>query len=349
MYYCYINIVGTGKKSKGEQIGIVCLGELILDMFPVEGGRDFHSISAFQPVPGGAPANVAVAAARLGVSSAFIGKVGEDPFGRRLAAVLAECGVDTRGMRFDPRSRTTLNFIALPDQNSAEYLFYRHPGADMMLRPEELDNDLLKQAEIFHFGSVSLTAEPCRGATLEAARLARAAGALVSFDVNYRPSLWEDERSALAAIQTALPLADILKVNEIELGMLERATAPLEACRILTGRGPVLCVVTLGPQGSAYATPSASGHVGGFRVRAVDATGCGDAFMGALLARLLGLIGGEKTTIRRRLASLSSAALSEALAYANAAGGLTATKKGVIPALPSAGEVERFLRKAAKR
>jgi fructokinase len=330
-------------------VNLVSLGEFILDMFPVESGRDFHSISAFLPVPGGAPANVAVAAARLGVSSAFIGKVGEDPFGHRLAAVLAECGVETRGMRFDPHCRTTLNFIALPDPNRAEFLFYRHPGADMMLRPEELDRELLEQTEIFHFGSVSLTAEPCRAATFEAARLARAAGALVSFDVNYRPTLWESGQAALAAIEAALPLADVVKVNEKELGLLERADDPLEACRALARRGPALCVVTLGPQGSAYATPSVSGQVAGFRVRAVDATGCGDAFVGALLVRLLGLLGGEKTTIRRRLATLCSAALSGALAYANAAGGLTARKKGVIPALPSAGEVERFLRKAAKR
>jgi fructokinase len=329
-------------------MNLVCLGEFILDMFPAESGRDFLSVSAFQPVPGGAPANVAVAATRLGVPSAFIGKVGADPFGRRLAAVLERCGVDTRGMRYDPHSRTTLNFITLPDPNSAEYLFYRNPGADMMLRPEELDRELLEQAGIFHFGSVSLTAEPCRAATLEAARIARAAGALVSFDVNYRPTLWESERSALTAIKAALPLADIVKVNEKELGMLERATDPQEACRALAGRGPALCVATLGPHGSVYATRSISGLVAGFRVRTIDATGCGDAFMGALLARLAEGLGGEKTAFRPRLASLPAASLSAALAYANAAGGLAATKKGVIPALPSAGEVERFLRQTSK-
>jgi fructokinase len=272
---------------------IVCLGELILDMFPAKIGKDFFAVSAFLPVPGGAPANVAVAASRLGVPSAFIGKVGDDPFGRRLAAALEKCGVDTRGMRYDPRSRTTLNFITLPNPNTAEFLFYRHPGADMMLEPEELDRELLEQAGIFHFGSVSLSAEPCRAATLEAARLARAAGALVSFDVNYRPTLWENECAALAAIETALPLADIVKVNEKELGMLARAVDPQEACRAALGRGASLCVATLGPQGSLYATRSAYNRVGGFRVRTVDSTGCGDAFMGALLARLLGALGNK--------------------------------------------------------
>jgi fructokinase len=322
---------------------IVCLGEFILDMFPAEIGKDFFGVSSFLPVPGGAPANVAVAAARLGVPSAFIGKVGADPFGRRLEGVLEECGVDTRGMRYDPHCRTTLNFITLPDPDSAEYLFYRNPGADMMLRPEELDRELLERADIFHFGSVSLTAEPGRAATLEAARICRIAGALVSFDVNYRPSLWESERSALAAIQAALTLADLVKVNEKELRMLEPAEDHQEACRAVVGRGPVVCVATLGKQGCVYATHSAAGRVAGFRVRTVDATGCGDAFMGALLARLAGTLGGPKVTFRQRLSSLPAAALAEALAYANAAGALTAMRKGVIPALPSADEVEQFL------
>jgi fructokinase len=164
--------------------------------------------------------------------------------------------------------------------------------------------------------------------------------------VNYRPTLWESERSALAAIEAALPLADILKLNEQELGKLAEAEDLQEACLAVVRRGPALCVATLGPQGCAYATRSTGGRVPGFRVKTVDATGCGDAFMGALLARIAGVLGDEKPSFRRRLNSLSSAALSEALSYANAAGALTATKKGVIPALPSAAQVERFLSKA---
>ncbi len=336
-------------KSRGEGRKIVCLGEFILDLFPAETGRDFASISAFKPVPGGAPANVAVAASRLGAPSAFIGKVGDDPFGRRLASVLNERGVDTRGMRYDPKTRTTLNFIALPDPDNAEFLFYRHPGADLMLRPEELDCGLLLEAGIFHFGSVSLTAEPCRSATLEAARIAREAGALVSFDINYRPALWDGERSALAAIQGALELADMVKGNERELAMLVAAGDPQEACRALAERGPALAVATLGARGSACATRSAAARASGFRVKVRDATGCGDAFMGALLAWLSSTLGAEKQALRARLGSLAASALSAALTYANAAGALTATKKGVIPALPSASEVKRLLKSAGKR
>ena len=325
---------------------IVCLGEVLLDMFPLETGRSFQTVTAFLPVPGGAPANVAVAASRHGVSSAFVGKVGNDPFGRRLASVLEGCGVQTRGMRYDPKSRTTLNFITLPDPNTAEYLFYRHPGADMMLRAQELDKELLVEAEFFHFGSVSLSEEPCRSATLEAARIAREGGALVSFDFNYRPTLWKSERAALEVVKIALPLADMVKVNERELWLLSRLEDPQEASRAVVQRGVALCIATLGPLGSVFATRSASGHVPGFKVNTVDATGCGDAFMGALLARLAAALGGQNKASRAVLESLSPAGLTEVFVFANAAGALTATKKGVIPALPTTREVEDFLKQS---
>ncbi len=312
---------------------IVCLGEIILDMFASETGKDFFTVSAFIPVAGGAPANVAVAAARLGARSAFIGKAGEDSFGRRLEAVLKSHGVDTRGMRFDTRYRTTLNFMTLPDANRTEMLFYRNPGADMMLAPEELDRDLLGKTGIFHFGTVSLAAEPCRSATLEAARVARAAGSLVSLDVNYRPGLWDNEAHAKVEISGALKLADVVKVNEAELRLLSGMDDPPNGCRKITQTGPGLCVATLGPQGSAWATASGTGTVPGFTVTAVDATGCGDAFMAALLVRLL--------RVRARAAKDFSAELmGKALRWANAAGALTARKKGVMNALPDAAEVD---------
>jgi fructokinase len=326
---------------------LVCLGELLFDMFPMETGRSLQTVTAFLPVPGGAPANVAVAASRHGVSSAFIGKVGNDPFGRRLASVLEGCGVQTRGMRYDPQARTTLNFIALPDPNTAEYLFYRHPGADMMLQSRELDRELLGEAGCFHFGSVSLSAEPCRSATLEAARIAREAGALVSFDFNYRPTLWKSERAALEAVRAALPLADVVKLNESELRLLSDLEDPQEASRAVVERGAALCLATLGPLGSVFSTRSASGRVHGFRVNTLDATGCGDAFMGALLAGLSSALGGQNKLSRAGIESLSAAELNDASTFANAAGALTATKKGVIPALPTTSEVEDFLKQSA--
>jgi fructokinase len=330
-------------KSAARQIDIVCLGELILDMFASEPGKDFFSVSSFIPVAGGGPANVAVAAKKLGATSAFIGKVGEDPFGRRLEKVLAGYGVETRGMRFDPEHRTTLNFMTLPDPNRTEMLFYRNPGADMLLGPEELDSDLIGSASVYHFGSVSLAVEPCRSAALEGARQARASGALVSFDANYRPGLWPSESRARAEITAALAFADIVKVNELELRLLAGTDNAPEGCAALLPHGAALCVATLGPHGSAWAAAGSQGSVPGFVVDVVDATGCGDAFMAALLVRLLGAMAGKQGNRRGCLEALGASPLAEVIRYANAAGALTARSKGVMTALPFARDVEKLL------
>jgi fructokinase len=322
---------------------IVTLGELILDMFASESGKDFSSVTAFVPVAGGAPANVAVAASLLGAKSAFIGKVGEDPFGHRLESVLKRYGVDTRGMRFDPRYRTTLNFMTIPHPDRTEMLFYRNPGADMLLQPDELDIELIERSAVYHFGSVSLAVEPCRSAALEAARRARKAGALVSFDVNYRPGLWDSEARAKAEIEAAIPLADILKVNETELRLIAGSADARTGCRSIVDLGPALCVATLGPGGSAWATRAGSAAVAGFTVQAVDATGCGDAFMAALLVQALSALGGRSENRRRALEGLAPDALSRALQWANAAGALTARTKGVMNALPDRRAVEALV------
>ncbi len=324
---------------------IVTLGELILDMFASEAGKDFNSVSAFIPVAGGAPANVAVAASRLGARAAFIGKVGEDAFGRRLEGVLKGYGVDTKAMRFDRTHRTTLNFMTIPDPNRTEMLFYRNPGADMLLTADELDQRLLGSTAIYHFGSVSLAVEPCRSAALEGAAFSREHGAIVSFDVNYRPGLWDSEPRAKAEITAALSRADIVKVNEAELRLLAGTEEAPAGCEKVLAHGPSLCVATLGPNGSAWAAAgsAASGRVPGFTVDVVDATGCGDAFMAALLVRVLSCLPEGSAARRADLARLTQKQLADALRWANAAGALTARKKGVMSALPDAGEVKGLL------
>ena len=322
---------------------VVTLGELILDMFASEAGKDFQTVSAFMPVAGGAPANVAVAAARLGIKAAFIGKVGEDAFGRRLESVLKSYGVETRGMRFDSEHRTTLNFMTIPDPNHTEMLFYRNPGADMLLAPDELDRHLLGSAAVYHFGSVSLAVEPCRSAALEGAAFARSRGALVSFDVNYRPGLWDGDARAKAEILEALPRADIVKVNETELQLLSGTAEAPAGCQKIIEQGPALCVATLGPQGSAWASRGSAGWVPGFTVDVVDATGCGDAFMAALLVKLLSSLDGRTAGRRSNLEGLARDVLADAVRWANAAGALTARRKGVMPALPSADEVNQLI------
>jgi fructokinase len=338
-------------------VDITCLGELLVDMFPAETGRRIADVSAFLPVPGGAPANAAVAAARLGAQSAFIGKVGDEAFGHHLSDVLAAEGVDVRGIRFDTEARTTLAFIAKPDPDHAEFVFYRNPGADTRLRAEELDGELLGTTRVFHFGLLSLSEEPIRSATWEAVRIAREGGALISFDVNFRPTLWKDPSEAFDQAISMLPHADLVKLNEIELEVISDSrlriaelglgTAEFESeiqgpgsqiaatVRAVLERGPKLCVVTFGPYGSYAQTAECAEFVPAFRIKAVDALGCGDAFMAGLLWQLVSSAAWREQLNADRLRTI--------LRYANAVGAITAQTMGVIPALPTATQVERFL------
>lgn len=314
---------------------IVTLGEMLIDMFPSQIGLNLVSVPAFHPKPGGAPANVAVAAARLGKKSAFIGKVGDDAFGHFLVDTLAREGVETKGMRLDPAARTTMAFIALPDEHTAEFLFYRNPGADMLLDVDELDRDLLQQTRAFHFGSISLIDEPSRTATIEAARIARSGGALVSFDVNYRPSLWGRDSDPAGAIKEMLPNVDLVKVNEIELVYLTGSDDLAAGSRSLLEFGPALCVVTMGANGSYFNAQTGDGRVPPFKVKTVDSIGCGDAFTAGLLSQLCSAADWREQLTPQRL--------NEIIRYANGVGALTAQKQGVIPALPTTAEVDAFL------
>lgn len=304
-------------------------------MFPAEVGRSMAEVSAFQPKPGGAPANAAVAAARLGAKSGFIGKVGDDTFGRFLEQVLLNEGVDTRGIQFDPQARTTLVFIAMPDVHSAEFIFYRNPGADMLLRPEELPVDMLRSTRCLHFGSLSLNDEPIHTAALQAIKFATEGGALVSFDVNYRPALWSSPQAAAEKVRQVLPLVNLVKVNDVELELLTGQTDLLEGSQALLAYGPELCVVTLGAQGSFFNNNLESGFIPSFQVETVDATGCGDAFIAGLLIRIIAQ--------DKALPEIPASELSSAIRFANAVGALTAMTKGVIPALPTLEQVEAFL------
>ena len=324
---------------------IITLGEFLIDMFPGEIGTHMDEVEYFYPKAGGAPANVAVAAKRLGAETAFIGKVGDDLFGHFLQGVLTAEGVDTRGLRFDPETRTTLAFIAMPDENSAEFVFYRNPGADQMLRPDELDQELIQQAQTLHFGSLSLTDEPARSATYEAIRIARQAGLLISYDVNYRPSLWKNPHQAIEQVTNLLPMVDLLKINEGELALLagydriypNDVKSLGQVSRDLLSHGPKLIVVTLGKYGSYFHTASGGEFIPAFTVETIDAIGCGDAFVAGLLTQIL-LKGNQ-------LEELTIDQLCQILRYANAVGALTSLKRGVIPALPTSREVSTFFEK----
>ncbi|MFW5941343.1 MAG: PfkB family carbohydrate kinase [Chloroflexota bacterium] len=317
-------------------IDVVTLGEILIDMFPAEVGRKLAEVTAFHPKPGGAPANVAVAVRRLGAASAFVGKVGDDAFGDHLIDVLRRQGVETRGLRVARAARTTMAFIAMPDPHTAEFVFYRNPGADLLLRAEELDRELLAETAALHIGSLSLVDEPARSATYEAVRLAREGGAMVSFDVNYRPSLWPGPEEALAQMRAMIPRVDLLKVNETELSLL---VGGAEEAKTATGellqQGPALVVLTCGRKGSYARFAAGEVSAAAFQVDTVDATGCGDAFIAALLTQLVSAPGWRGRLTTDHLSSL--------LRYANAVAALTAQTQGVIPALPTAAQVERFL------
>ncbi len=322
-------------------MNLVCLGEFLVDFFPEEVGRALTDVSAFHPKPGGAPANVAVAASRLGYSSAFIGKVGQDAFGSFLADVLTREKVETRGLRFDPLVRTTLAFLSKPNANSYECLFYRNPGADTRLRPDELDESLLLETRAFQFGSLSLTDEPSRSATRAAISIARQASALVCYDVNFRPTLWKNAAEARQTALELIPLVDMVKVNDTELVLLGGNETMETAARKLRALGPEICVVTLGERGSYIQTTSGDVFVPAFFVEAVDAAGCGDAFLAALLCKMT-----ESSSWRSEL-HLEN--LQKCLRYANAVGALTATELGTIPALPTAAQVAEFIRSSHER
>lgn len=309
---------------------VVALGESLIDFTP--DGHNDMGMRLFSRNPGGAPANVLAMYARLGGKTAFIGKVGDDGFGRFLRDTLAQAGIHTGGMRLTGACGTTLAFVQLDESGDRSFSFYRKPGADILLEAEEVDLALVESCGVFHFGSVSLTDEPCRSATLYGARRARAAGAVISYDPNYRPLLWDSEARAVAEMTAALDLADIVKVSEEEMVLLTGRTDLEEGARALMAHGAALVLVTRGPEGAWFLARGGRGLVPAYPVHAVDTTGSGDAFLGALLWRL----GGKSAA---DLGRISQGEWEGHVAFANAAGGLTATKKGAIPALPSEEEI----------
>lgn len=314
---------------------VVCLGELLVDMFPAELGKKLAEVSAFRPKPGGAPANVAVALARLGIRSAFVGKVGDDAFGHHLVQTLNQEEVETRGVCYDTQARTTMAFIANPDPHTAEFLFYRNPGADTRLGVDELDQELLRQAKVLHFGSLSLAEEPIRSATNKAVQIVHEAGGLISFDVNFRPTLWPSKEAAYEQVVAMLSKVNLLKVNEVELQLLTSLEDPEAGSQQLLQEGPDVCVLTKGAEGSYFLVDGGFDFVPAFQVETIDATGCGDAFIAGLLSRLIS--NGDWRDL------LEPDAMRKNLFYANAVGALTAQTQGVIPALPTAEAVASFL------
>jgi fructokinase len=288
---------------------------------------------AFKKAPGGAPANVAVGLARLGVSSAFMGKVGDDPFGRFLAETLAGAGVDVGCLRFTAQARTALAFVSLRADGDREFMFYRHPSADMLFTPEEVDTTALVAARALHYGSISMISEPSRSATLHAIEVARRQGCLVSCDPNLRLPLWPDAASARAGMLQALSKAQVIKISDSELKFLTGSDDPSAARAKLWYEDTQLIVITGGPEGCLYLTAASEGHVAGFSVDAIDTTGAGDGFVAGILQGLVRDPGIVRDEVRLR----------ELCRFANAVAALATTERGAIPAMPTPERVHRLL------
>ncbi len=314
---------------------MLSIGELLIDFVPGQPGVSLKEAVSFTKAAGGAPANVAAVVARLGGRSAFIGRVGDDAFGHWLRDTLRAAGVDTRAVVLDAAAPTTLAFVSLAADADRDFSFYRDNTADTRLAEEDLDRDLLEEAAIVHFCSVSLSREPARGTTLTAARMARQAGAVVSFDVNWRPPLWPDEASGVTSIREAMAFADVLKLSESELELLTGSQEAGAAAELLGDRLR-LVLLSRGAAGVQVVTAAGITDVPAFPVKPVDTTGAGDALAGAFLHELA----------RNRDLLADGPALLAALRRANAVAALSTLKPGAIPSYPDSPELQEFLAQA---
>ncbi len=312
----------------------LCIGELLIDFVSTTPDVTLAEAPGFVKAPGGAPANVAVGLAKLGVDAGFIGKVGADPFGDFLTETLQQNNVDTTYLIAGETSRTTLAFVATRSDGMKDITFYRHPGADIQLSPNEIDVDYIHSAELFHYGSVSLSHSPTREATLKAIQCAKSAGAFISYDPNLRLMLWDSADDAKHWIWEVMPYADVVKISEEEWEFVTGDIELKQGIERILGLGVKLLVVTLGERGCYYTNGNVEGSVDGFAVEVVDTLGAGDAFVAAMLTQLM---------THADIESLEKDKLDAIMRYANAAGALATQKVGVIPALPTHSEIEQFL------
>ena len=317
-----------------KSFDVIALGELLVDF--TQNGLSEQGNLLFEANPGGAPANVLAMLRKLGKNCAFIGKVGRDSFGDMLERTVREAGIDTRGLKRDPEIPTTLAVVHTFPNGDRDFSFYRKPGADIMLQPGELDEALLQDCRIFHFGTLSLTDEPCRAATEKAYTLAKEAGAWISFDPNLRPPLWKSEDDARAAIEWGLERCDILKIADNELEFMTGETDLDRGAAILRSRFPRIRIfnVTAGSAGSyAYYGQSRVFVPACTRGGVIETTGAGDTFCASVL----------NFALEHGLDGLSEADLADMLRFANTAAWFVTTKKGAIRSMPERAQVEALL------
>jgi fructokinase len=318
-------------------VDLVCFGELLIDFVATASGS-LRDAPGFIKAPGGAPANVAVAAARLGVASAFIGAVGKDEFGLYLRGVLEQNGVDVRALKLSARGGTPLAFVSLKENAERDFQFYWKGTADHRMKPIDVPVRRVGSARIFHYGSISFIHPATRRAATRAMRAALASPrTFVSCDPNLRLNLWPSARIARRTILDAIEGAHLVKINEEELEFLTGTRDFGRGIRAISRHTDAAVLVTMGPRGAVYQWGSIEGEASGFRVDAIDSTGAGDGFVAGFLRRML-----ENTAPLRSL-SPDSETLKSWVRYANAVGALATTRRGAIPAFPAPEEVTRLI------
>ncbi|HEU4962580.1 MAG TPA: PfkB family carbohydrate kinase [Bacilli bacterium] len=319
---------------------VLSIGEMIVDFTPGERGVGLERVPSFQKAAGGAPANVAVGVAKLGGRAAFLGKFGQDPFGDFLISTLKSYNVDTAGCVQTKEAKTGLAFIAVAADGEREFHFYRDPSADMLLHEDDIREDLIRQAQIVHIGSVTQLLPEAFAATVKALKIAREHNVITSFDVNFRLGIWRGrEEEGKAKIRETASLSDVLKVSEEELRFLTDTDDLERGAAELLALGPKIVFVTLAEKGVYYLTDKHRGQIPTWRVEAVDATGAGDGFVAGFLRQLSDRVQGRSLDL-----SLSMHEEIEEMAkYGNAVGALTVMGMGAIPALPTKEEVFRFM------
>ncbi|HEV2060080.1 MAG TPA: carbohydrate kinase [Solirubrobacteraceae bacterium] len=313
---------------------IVTLGEVVADVYRERAPSDVEL--PFTARPGGAPANVAVAAAKLGAQAGFVGRLGDDLFGEFILRALDAVGVDISGvLRQPPPTRTTLAFVEVSADGDREFTFYRSvPAADELLAPDDISRESLEGASFANFGSIPLLKEPVRAATHRFAELANEMDVAVAFDVNLRAHLWDSLEAFREAVEPMLDLSTVVKLSEDELAPVLGTDDPDEGADMLLERGVSLALTSMGGDGALYATEKFRGHVSAFEIEdVVDATGAGDAFLAASLTHLSENAGwlDEEASVR------------EAVRRGTVAGALACRAFGAMQALPTRDELERVM------
>ena len=317
-----------------KNIDVAALGELLIDF--THNGASAQGNPFYEANPGGAPCNVLAMLAKLGKQTAFIGKVGDDQFGHFLRQVGLEAGISMDGLVVDTHSHTTLAFVKTAENGDRDFSFYRDPGADALLTPDEVPEDIIAGAKIFHFGSLSLTGEPVRSATQKAVALARSEGCILSFDPNLRPPLWGSLEQAREQINWGLAQCDVLKISDDELLFLTGERDFNAGAAKLNAQFPNLQLVnvTAGAQGSISYYQGLRVFQSGLSLGGViETTGAGDTFCACVLNFLL----------EHGLEQLTSGDLSRMLRFANAAAYLVTTRRGAIRSMPEPEQVLALL------